>query len=204
MEKEAKLESTPTTKMRTMGASGEVPDEENPDEKTNDNHNSEKNEDKETPTSSFKHGHKRHHVRATKNPRTAKKGRNNKNTAASTERTIQEAEVTTNQNGDHDKNDDHDDFLEDFERGASPWVTKQEALQRYCLPASTLAVCTVHATQPNPRQVNFAPMKLYARAEIRQRARQRFGGLAGLQAERRKREHAQLQRDLDRAKQFFG
>ena len=46
------------------------------------------------------------------------------------------------------ENNTADDALEDFEVGASPFVTQTEATQQYCLPAGTLAVCTVVEVAP--------------------------------------------------------
>ena len=68
--------------------------------------------------------------------------------------------------------------LEEFEMGASPYVTKTEAMKKYCLPAGTLAVCA-YIEKDNPRQSKWNKMILYHRSEIRRRARRRFGGLDG-------------------------
>lgn len=92
--------------------------------------------------------------------------------------------------------------LEGFEEGASEFVTKQEATKMYCLPAGTLAVCGC-IEKPNPRNTKFQPMKLYRRAELRRRARHRYGGLAGLQAERQKRIDKKFQKDLEATKDIF-
>lgn len=92
--------------------------------------------------------------------------------------------------------------LEAFEEGASEYVTKQEAMKMYCLPAGTLAVCKV-TEKPNPRNSSWSSMKLYERAEIRRRARKRFGGLDGLVAERKKREEKRMRDDMERTKDVF-
>jgi DNA-repair protein complementing XP-A cells len=95
-----------------------------------------------------------------------------------------------------------DGVLEDFEVGASEWVTKKEAVSKYCLQEGTLAVCKFEERQ-NPHHKGWKPMKLYSRAEIRRRARARFGGLEGLQEERRRREHRRFSNDLERTKNLF-
>jgi DNA-repair protein complementing XP-A cells len=95
-----------------------------------------------------------------------------------------------------------DDELEAFEEGASEYVTKQEAMKMYCLPAGTLAVCEV-IEKPNPRNGAWNSMKLYRRSEVRRRARQRFGGLEGLIAEREKRAEKRFEKDLERTKDIF-
>ena len=92
--------------------------------------------------------------------------------------------------------------LEDFEVDASPWVSKKEAMKIYCLPEGTLAVCS-YEERANPHHKGWTPMKLYARAEIRRRARDRWGGLQGLVEERKRREEAKFQRDFDKAKDVF-
>lgn len=92
--------------------------------------------------------------------------------------------------------------LEDFEVGASSHVSKREAMQMYCLPEGTLAVCSF-IEKENPRHKAWTPMKLYERAEIRRRARERFGGMEGLVAERRKRQEKRFRNDLERTKDIF-
>ena len=89
-----------------------------------------------------------------------------------------------------------EEILEDFEIGASPHVTKQEAMKKYCLPQGTLEVCTF-IEKDNPRQPKWSKMKLYCRDEIRRRSRERFGGLAGLIEERRGREFKRFKRDFE-------
>ena len=92
--------------------------------------------------------------------------------------------------------------LEDFEIDASPYVTATEAMKKYCLPQGTLDVCSF-IEKDNPRNSKFSKMKLYMRNEIRKRARERWGGLEGLQQERRKRELNKFQKDLDDVKHVF-
>ena len=58
---------------------------------------------------------------------------------------------------------------EEWEIGLSEWVSKKEAAAKYCLPEGTLAVCEV-STKDNPRHKGWAPMKLYRRTELRERA----------------------------------
>ncbi len=92
--------------------------------------------------------------------------------------------------------------LEDFEVGASQYVTKQQAMKMYCLPAGTLAVCAF-IEKDNPKQSKWSKMKLYHRSEIRRRARERFGGLDGLIEERNKRELKRVERDYQSAYDVF-
>jgi XPA protein C-terminus len=100
--------------------------------------------------------------------------------------------------------DDNDEEveMEDFEVGASEWVTKKEAMSKYCLPEGTLAVCK-YTEKENPHQKGWKPMKLYSRAEIRRRARERFGGLEELKAERLRREVKRFSNDLEKTKNVF-
>lgn len=97
---------------------------------------------------------------------------------------------------------DKDGVLEEFEVGASEYVTKREAMKIYCLPEGTLAVCKFMEKE-NPRHPGWTPMKMYCREEIRRRARERFGGLDGLIEERRKREEKRFQKDLELTKHVF-
>jgi len=103
---------------------------------------------------------------------------------------------------DAQKEEEEDLELEAFEEGASEFVTKQEAQKMYCLPAGTLAVCEV-TEKPNPRNGSWTAMKLYRRAEVRYKSRERFGGLAGLVAERRRREEKRFEGDMERMKDVF-
>jgi len=107
-----------------------------------------------------------------------------------------------NQSVDSGKKEEEDVTLEDFEVGASDWITKSEAMKMYCVPQGTLAVCQVEE-KPNPRNASWKPMKLYFRSEVRERARKRFGGLEGLVEERNKRRQNQLERDMARARSVF-
>ena len=92
--------------------------------------------------------------------------------------------------------------LEDFEIESSKLVSQREAKQVYCLPEGTLAVCS-YVEKTNPRGKGFKPMKLYNRAEIRRRARERFGGLDGLIAERDRRAEERFRKDLEKNKNLF-
>jgi hypothetical protein len=91
---------------------------------------------------------------------------------------------------------------EEFEMGASEFVTKKEAMKMYCLPEGTLAVCSF-SEKANPHHKGWTPMKLFNRSEIRRRARERFGGIEGLIAERQMREDKRFQKDLERTKDVF-
>mmetsp|Transcript_13784 Transcript_13784/g.20192 ORF Transcript_13784/g.20192 Transcript_13784/m.20192 type:complete len:148 (-) Transcript_13784:17-460(-) len=92
--------------------------------------------------------------------------------------------------------------LEDFEVNAPLLVNKTEAMQIYCLPEGTLAVCEF-VEKPNPHHKNWTPMKLYKRAEIRKRARKRWGGVQGLIEERNRREERRFRKDLQDSKDIF-
>jgi XPA protein C-terminus len=92
--------------------------------------------------------------------------------------------------------------LESFEEGASEYVTKQEAMKMYCLPAGTLEVCSI-IEKPNPRNKTWSSMKLYHRSEIRRRAHLRYGGVDGLMAERQKRQEDRFQKDMENTKNLF-
>jgi hypothetical protein len=92
--------------------------------------------------------------------------------------------------------------LEDFEIGASEYISKSTAMKLYCLPPGTLAVCT-YVEKDNPRQSKWNKMKLYERADIRKRARKRFGGLDGLIQERKRREMKRFEKDFESASDVF-
>ena len=98
--------------------------------------------------------------------------------------------------------EEEDVELEEFEVGASPYVTKGEAMQMYCLPQGTLDVCSFMEKE-NPRNKKWNTMKLYHRSEIRRRARERHGGMDGLIQERNKRKRKQFERDLEQSKDIF-
>mmetsp|Transcript_26781 Transcript_26781/g.77225 ORF Transcript_26781/g.77225 Transcript_26781/m.77225 type:complete len:158 (-) Transcript_26781:34-507(-) len=102
---------------------------------------------------------------------------------------------------DEDSDEDHVE-LEDFEVGASQYVTKDEAMRKYCLPQGTLAVCS-YVEKPNPRNKSWTPMRLYKRSEIRRRARERFGDLEGLVEERRNRNKKRFTNDMAETKDVF-
>lgn len=101
-----------------------------------------------------------------------------------------------------DEEDDDDVELEDFEVGASKYVTKSEASRQYCLPEGTLAVCR-YEERDNPRGRGWAPMKLYRRVEVRRRARERWGGMEGLRKERERREQRRFEKDMEGVGQVF-
>lgn len=92
--------------------------------------------------------------------------------------------------------------LEDFEEGASEWVTKTEAMNTYCLPEGSIAVCS-YEEKKNPRNPGFKPMKLYKRSEIRYRAHKRHGGLEGLINERNNRRKRKLDKEMEAARDIF-
>ena len=92
--------------------------------------------------------------------------------------------------------------LEEFEVGASKYVTKKEAMKMYLLPEGTLAICKFEE-KPNPHNKRFQPMKLYDRDEIRRLSRERFGGLQGVIEERKRRQDKRFQKDLEETKDLF-
>jgi len=92
--------------------------------------------------------------------------------------------------------------LEDFEEGASEWISKREAMTMYCLPEGSMAVC-FYEEKKNPRNPLFKPMKLYRRSEIRYRAHKRYGGLEGLVKERDKRQKRKMEKDMEEAGKIF-
>lgn len=114
---------------------------------------------------------------------------------STTSNTPNDSTTTTTSNDDKEP-------LEEFEKNAPPTCTKHEAMKIYCLPEGTLAVCSF-SQKDNPRRKGWNPMKLYNRAEIRRRARERYGGLEGLIAERKKREGKRLKKDLAAAEGIF-
>jgi len=92
--------------------------------------------------------------------------------------------------------------LEDFEIEASTHITKEQAMKMYCLPQSTIEMCSF-VVKDNPKCNKFAPMKLYSRQEVRKRARDKYGGIQGLQKEREERQMKRLQRDLQSSQDLF-
>ena len=122
-------------------------------------------------------------------------------TAAAAKSTGHTSQGPTTNNKDDDSDEDNVE-LEGFEVGASQYVTKDEAMRKYCLPQGTLAVCSF-VEKPNPRNKSWTPMRLYKRSEIRRRARERFGGLEGLVEERRKRDKKRFANDMAETKDVF-
>lgn len=109
----------------------------------------------------------------------------------------------TNSNGnDENVDDDDESSLEEFEHNASQYITQTEAQRSYCLPMGTLAVCS-YIEKDNPHKRGWSKMKLYARKEVRRRARKRFGGKAGLIQERESRKRKRLEKDLEEMKDVF-
>ena len=104
--------------------------------------------------------------------------------------------------GEKDVPEDEDIELEEFEMGASQFVSKKEAKKVYLLPEGTLSVCD-YVEKSNPKSSKFSAMKLYHRAEIRRRSRERFGGLDGLREERASREKKRFERDYKCAEEIF-
>lgn len=92
--------------------------------------------------------------------------------------------------------------MEEWERGESKLVTKEEAMRKYCLPLGTLAVCS-YEEKANPRHKGWTPMRLYNRSEVRKRAHERFNGLDGLVDERRRRERKRFAKDMEETKDLF-
>ena len=117
--------------------------------------------------------------------------------------TMKSKEYTLSQQ--YDNNSDNVELeleLEPFEQepGVSKFVTKAEAMRTYCLPEGTLQVCAF-IERENPRNKKFKPMKLYDRDDIRKRAHGRFGGMAGLVEERKRREEKRFEKDFEKVKE---
>lgn len=108
----------------------------------------------------------------------------------------------TNNNGNDEDLDDDESSLEEFEHNASQYITQTEAQRSYCLPMGTLDVCS-YIERDNPHKRGWSKMKLYARKEVRRRARKRFGGKAGLIQERESRKRKRLEKDLEEMKDVF-
>ncbi len=113
---------------------------------------------------------------------------------------INNGKVNDKRMDDDDKDDESS--LEEFEHNATPYITQTEAQKSYCLPLGTLAVCS-YIEKDNPHKRGWSKMKLYARQEVRRRARQRFGGKAGLIQERESRKRKRLEKDLEEIKDVF-
>jgi len=94
------------------------------------------------------------------------------------------------------------EILEDFEVGASDFITKEQCKEQYCLPLASIDLCSF-IVKENPKCPKFAPMKLFSRKEIRKRARERFGGLEGLQQERIQRQEKRLKKDMETCQHVF-
>jgi len=105
--------------------------------------------------------------------------------------------------GEFKKEEEDDDIeLEEFEKGASEFVSKKQATKMYCLPEGTLSICQF-VEKSNPKQSKWSAMKLFHRSEIRRRSRERFGGLEGLREERERRELKRFERDFKCAEDIF-
>ena len=91
--------------------------------------------------------------------------------------------------------------LEDFERDASAYISQTEAQRVYCLPKGTIDVLPF-IERDNPHQRGWSKMKLYSRAEVRRRARKRFGGREGLAMEREKRKQKRYEKELREVKKM--
>jgi len=105
--------------------------------------------------------------------------------------------------GEFKKEEEEEDIeLEEFERGASQFVSKKQATKMYCLPEGTLSICE-YVEKSNPKQSKWSAMKLFHRSEVRRRSRERFGGLEGLREERERRELKRFERDFKCAEDIF-
>ena len=111
----------------------------------------------------------------------------------------QRSNVLSGEGGDCEDSDD--ESLEDFERDASAYVSQTEAREKYCLPKGTIDVLSF-TERDNPHQRGFSKMKLYSRAEVRRRARKRFGGKNGLIVEREKRKMRKYEKELKEVKKM--
>ncbi|KAL7443273.1 hypothetical protein ACHAXM_008829 [Skeletonema potamos] len=100
-----------------------------------------------------------------------------------------------------DCDDSEDESLEDFERDASAYISQTEAQRAYCLPKGTIDVLS-YIERDNPHQRGWSKMKLYSRAEVRRRARKRYGGKTGLILEREKRKKKKYEKELKEVKEM--
>ena len=96
---------------------------------------------------------------------------------------------------------DDDESLEDFERGASEYITQTEVQKVYCLPKGTIDVMSF-IEKDNPHQRGWTKMKLFSRSDARSRARKRFGGKDKLVAEREKRKRKKYENELKEVKKM--
>jgi len=99
-------------------------------------------------------------------------------------------------------NDEEDEEIEHFEKGASPYVSKREAMKTYCLPSATLSI-RAYMEKPNAKHSKWNPMRLYFRKEISRRARTRFGGVNGLKEERTRRQLKRYEKDFNCTKRYL-
>jgi DNA-repair protein complementing XP-A cells len=115
----------------------------------------------------------------------------------------EEGKVTQSSEKQEEKSNGDEDDLEDFEIGASAYITKEQASKLYCLPVESIELCSDVMMKENPKCSKFAAMKLYSRKEIRKRARERFGGLEALRSERIRRQQKRLKKDMDATLHVF-
>ena len=120
-------------------------------------------------------------------------------TEPSKEAKKQRSNVLSVERGDCENSDD--ESVEEFERDASAYVSQTEAQKIYCLPKGTIDVLSF-IERDNPHQRGFSKMKLYSRAEVRRRARKRYGGKNGLITEREKRKMKKYEKELKEVKKM--
>ncbi|KAL7498323.1 hypothetical protein ACHAWT_007651 [Skeletonema menzelii] len=117
----------------------------------------------------------------------------------STEAKKQRSNVLSGERDNCENSDD--ESLEEFERDASEYVSQTEAQKTYCLPKGTIDVLSF-IERDNPHQRGFSKMKLFSRAEVRRRARKRYGGKSGLITEREKRKMKKYEKELKEIKKM--
>ncbi|CAM9848420.1 unnamed protein product [Phaeothamnion confervicola] len=81
-------------------------------------------------------------------------------------------------------------------------VPKKDVAGVYLLPEGTISVLPF-LVKDNPRHGSWNKMKLYLRKEVEKYSDERWGGPEGLDAERRRREHAAYERSVKKTKRIF-
>mmetsp|Transcript_11580 Transcript_11580/g.43223 ORF Transcript_11580/g.43223 Transcript_11580/m.43223 type:complete len:205 (-) Transcript_11580:118-732(-) len=77
-------------------------------------------------------------------------------------------------------------------------ISKGTAQTEFLLPPSTLHVLR-YLEKQNPRHSGFSNMKLYLRAQVREKAMARWGSEEAIEAERRRREREKFERSRQKA-----
>lgn len=78
-------------------------------------------------------------------------------------------------------------------------INKGTALADYLIPEPTLSLLTC-AAKANPRHSAFSRMKLYLRKQVKEKALERWGSMAEVEKERKRREEQRVQRAIVKAR----